>query len=1573
MVTVPHLVQRTRDRFRAVLILTLFCLFSVSSAFAAQVTMLNPQASAKVYQGLTPSDYLVNGWAVNAETVSIFIDSDPVLATVPVADGVWEHSLDASTLTVGAHTIYASPSAADKSAAGSVSATVSVISSPLSLALLLNGRGHSGVFTNSALAPSMLRIAVSSSGNIGTIEWDGGGAVAHDPKYLNDNSAALSYSVTLANANGLNSVGASVATTDVTPIENDCARAIFCDTTAPDGADLAVDAVSDASYQGSNVVVLTGTADDAESGVRSVKVKVYNTGTGIPLPNLFPASVSYPTDDFGSATWEARIVLDKATAGNVDYHCKYLVTDMAGNASAELGNTAIISYDELTLDKPTITGTSVSLTDGIYYISGTVAFTAQCHNTPFLNTAGTWTAYVDGVEVITGTKSTTGTDPKDFVINGISASDYSEDFSHTLTFKTTDRAGNIVTSQPTIFNRSATSAGIILIITDITAGTGGIVVQETEGSSYYAKGPVNVVGTYVKNKLDTATVISLGKEFLVGTSSTVAPETSGGNPHPVTLTWTATAGTQETGSVWFAGTLIGGLSTISNSVTVHVPTNYNLTGLNIPTTDPTKTKIIDPNLFIKGTVTLNAQASQKYYFDFVPYNKLKVVIRRTSDFSLVREFPLSGSITSFVNSTMQMNISWNTTSGSVGVSDTPVGDTYSITIESVDTVGEFAGITCNVLSNVIVRNTTVAVGDPTVVAGSNVIFTGDDDFKVYGAITVQAAITAGTLDTIDASKSLKLKVPSAPDPTKDVPTSGTILYVDWNTDNGSYPDGNYDNIDMEFTDIWGTVRTSGGDGVDVKVDNSEVQVGISSITPTGAGLRYKKSSTEYYIQGTQDIQGSVLTPGDSDKVETSTLAIVETPNLADITKDGVNPYLYHWTPLPAPEPDKTVKIQLTGKYTGGTKSLKPSPEVTVHIDNAPPVVAISLPGYKQTFFYDPNVSPTLRLEGTILETNLKRWEMTLVYYENDGTPITRVISSDAPPPAGFSITPSVPGTVKVVWELPLDCLTDDMTRMNTVRLVATDMLDQTGNSDVLDPVTTIVGPVPFMFTTGLDPKYAPAVSLQVRGVTAWSATPGTSTYGPVYDAFQNGDEEAVFACIWGDPVAGSDFNYSLGMAASSGDPTYTRPNAFFMNPSNLTETEFITPDVATYPYNPVPVYAATDVEAIAGIRKYYEDFYAGFENFYTISIPWVEWNAATGLGTTGVEASYTNKYIPVDDDWTKISKLGAPLKLLAPVAETSRLYNVSVLGTKNSFGVNQASLEVLVDRVRPTFRILSPSKSMLVPVDASTHTVQMLDFRGMVSGGTFTLSIADEAGAVFTSGAIAYNASNATLDSAIEALMAAAGYTGVTAAVTGGPCPKDATVTFGGTASSFTIPVMTATPSLTGTGATLVVLSATPVTTPTSRLIIPPGGTLSLVFTINKQDVPDHDLRTPLKRISKDKQIPKVTLELYDSATGKPYLYNGLPVTYNLQNAVEKPNPYNGNGKALVTGNDTQQSGYTVSWNIPIDRRYAVGRYYKIRLSGMGDIVGNRAVYGTYNTLGALQKDLTKDGVDVFFKVSLSR
>jgi hypothetical protein len=107
---------------------------------------------------------------------------------------------------------------------------------------------------------------------------------------------------------------------------------------------------------------------------------------------------------------------------------------------------------------------------------------------------------------------------------------------------------------------------------------------------------------------------------------------------------------------------------------------------------------------------------------------------------------------------------------------------------------------------------------------------------------------------------------------------------------------------------------------------------------------------------------------------------------------------------------------------------------------------------------------------------------------------------------------------------------------------------------------------------------------------------------------------------------------------------------------------------------------------------------------------------------------------------------------------------------------------------------------------ASANEVQTINFSGggdAPTGGTFTLSIAGIDGGTYTSSALAYNITNANLKIAIDALLASAGYDGATVTIGGGPSPADATVTFGGTAAAWNMPLMTATSSLTaGVGAT---------------------------------------------------------------------------------------------------------------------------------------------------------------------------
>lgn len=101
---------------------------------------------------------------------------------------------------------------------------------------------------------------------------------------------------------------------------------------------------------------------------------------------------------------------------------------------------------------------------------------------------------------------------------------------------------------------------------------------------------------------------------------------------------------------------------------------------------------------------------------------------------------------------------------------------------------------------------------------------------------------------------------------------------------------------------------------------------------------------------------------------------------------------------------------------------------------------------------------------------------------------------------------------------------------------------------------------------------------------------------------------------------------------------------------------------------------------------------------------------------------------------------------------------------------------------------------------ASANEVQTINFDAGIDGGTFTLSISGVDGGTFTTAALAFDITNANLKIAIDALLASAGYTGATVTITNGALPTDATVTFGGTAASWNMPLMTATSSLTDGG-----------------------------------------------------------------------------------------------------------------------------------------------------------------------------
>ncbi|MHB9106130.1 MAG: hypothetical protein ACYDCO_03650 [Armatimonadota bacterium] len=104
-------------------------------------------------------------------------------------------------------------------------------------------------------------------------------------------------------------------------------------------------------------------------------------------------------------------------------------------------------------------------------------------------------------------------------------------------------------------------------------------------------------------------------------------------------------------------------------------------------------------------------------------------------------------------------------------------------------------------------------------------------------------------------------------------------------------------------------------------------------------------------------------------------------------------------------------------------------------------------------------------------------------------------------------------------------------------------------------------------------------------------------------------------------------------------------------------------------------------------------------------------------------------------------------------------------------------------------------------IQPQKYNRQVLDFGGTVTGGTFTLSIG-RSGNTYTTAALAYNISNASLQSAVEGLLSTAGYTGATVSIEGGPGPADATIAIGGAGAS-AVPLIIANSSLTGAAATV--------------------------------------------------------------------------------------------------------------------------------------------------------------------------
>lgn len=124
---------------------------------------------------------------------------------------------------------------------------------------------------------------------------------------------------------------------------------------------------------------------------------------------------------------------------------------------------------------------------------------------------------------------------------------------------------------------------------------------------------------------------------------------------------------------------------------------------------------------------------------------------------------------------------------------------------------------------------------------------------------------------------------------------------------------------------------------------------------------------------------------------------------------------------------------------------------------------------------------------------------------------------------------------------------------------------------------------------------------------------------------------------------------------------------------------------------------------------------------------------------------------------------------------------------------------------------------------AGANEVQTITTTGTPTGGTFTLTFRGQ-----TTAPIAYNASSATVQTALRAL-GTIGSTGVTCG--GGPLPTGVTVTFGGDLATTDVPLLTANYSaLTGgTAPTVDIAASTPGTATIYTHTITPANTLPWV------------------------------------------------------------------------------------------------------------------------------------------------
>lgn len=601
-------------------------------------------------------------------------------------------------------------------------------------------------------------------------------------------------------------------------------------------------------------------------------------------------------------------------------------------------------------------------------------------------------------------------------------------------------------------------------------------------------------------------------------------------------------------------------------------------------------------------------------------------------------------------------------------------------------------------------------------------------------------------------------------------------------------------------------------------------------------------------------------------------------------------------------PTVTVPKQVDGNYTFSFLAhLKSDPNIpvacnptaTVCFDSVKPVPTLTSPsGNPAKLHFDPSsTSQTINIQGSIEEDHPSGWLLTVDYTAN-GTPRTAVLPYHC---AGSKTTDidlaGSPTTTNVaaVFHCPNSVT---LGNVNTITLTAYDLA---GN--VSDPVATTT----FEFAPSGDQKLAPVATVQLHGYVAAKEENG---FASTYDMLVQG------------PGAGPLFPCSTlrvtGMGASSGYPTFTvRPNPFFPT----TDFDLVDPVINSsqklpWKYQPQTTYSSSTVAVFSSVRRPKEDNiptgqYGEFSSSYfmTITPTYPSGEKPTDAFPASIYPTvpaFDSIFSTIDDentDWVNIDihrsdpqtdPNSSDRVLPIPADNTVVKYNVSTITTKQSYGSNIATLDVVIDKVKPVVAVLAPSTSQTNPILVAPGSVITVIFtvKKPIDDDSFRTPIQREISAGFKG---QWNASTNT--PAIASLS-----------------PRN---------GDYYLVITSGTTPLSG------------ITDWALGDIAYYNGTKWIKVDISYISLP----------------IPKVTCKISGNFVNPTTTTDAV---YSLATAYKSTDPVAHNGKATVTGNHTDKNGYTVAWSIPIDKTFAISKsltnnIYKLTLSGIQDIVLNTA------------------------------